>query len=379
MEKQSIEEILDSSIFELSRGKTLKAVLAMHPEHKEELSELLSTIQPAISLPKNSVPVPVKRNKYVYAIHVPWQQKLQNIFKIAIIPMTAVFLFIGGTQFVVAAQHSLPGDSLYKFKLAAERTRVAITTDQTKKAKLELSYSQKRIEEVSTVLNKDSTPDQQAEALNVLKEQTEKTFALVPSVAATDAIANNDSTLFKELIAVNNQQKDLLKTVPEQEATKEIADSTLQATEDQEKTLATLITAVNDPELMELVEQIINVSGTVQYISLNKHQILVGSEYLSITEETQIKQGDNILKLGSLPLKAQVSVSAVKKDGLLIAQTVEVATTAATATSGQVKSANTTKPSVTGQTQKPVEPNPEETEPVESGTLTGGYIAEQPE
>lgn len=380
MSKQSIEEILDLSILELSRGKTLKAVLAMYPEHQEELSELLNTIQPAITLPKNGIPMPVHRKKYISAMHVPWQQKLQNIFKVAIIPLTAVFIFVGGTQFVVAAQHSLPGDTLYRFKLAAERTRVAITTNQTKKAKLELAYSQKRIEEVSTVLKQDITPDQQAEALNILKEQTEKTFALVPSVATSDAITNNDPTLFKELIAVNNQQKDLLKTLPEQEATKEIADSTLQATEDQEKTLATLIIAVNDPGLLELVEQEVNASGIVQYISLNKQQILVGNQYFSITEETQIKQGENILKLGSLPIKSQVSVVAVKKGETLVAETVEITISSTAAGSGEVKGVKTIKPSTdpTVPTEnETVSPDPEETEVIEPGTLTGGYIAEQ--
>lgn len=381
MNQVTIEEILDSAIEELAQGQNLEAVLAKYPEHTEELSGILSMIQPAISLPKNSIPTPTRTYRYTTSLHVPWQERLQRIARLLMIPATAVFIFVGGTQLVVAAQHSLPGETLYKFKLAAERTRVAITTDQNDKAHLELAYSQKRLVDVQTVLeNKDSSPDQQAEALNELKEQTQKTFALVPTVATSNAINNNDDTLFKGLIAVNNQQKDLLKTLPDQEETKEIASTTLQVTEDHEKTLTTLLAAVNDKTLIDLVDQEISITGVVTSIDLKKQTVLVENNSFTINESTEINYLGKPLTLSNLPAKTKITITGNKQTSGIVAESIDVITLAVVPTKpGEVKGAVTGivsgKPANTDQT-----PTTETTpEPVDPNTVVGGYIIEQPE
>jgi hypothetical protein len=378
-----IEEIIDSALDQLAAGKSPAAILAEYPEHAEELSGILAMVQPAMSLPKNTVPKPVRRRRYVAALHVPWQIRFQRIIRIALIPATAVFIFVGGTELVGAAQNSLPGDTLFPLKLAAERTRVAINTDPNDKANLELAYSQKRLTDVQTVLQQEnSSPDQKVAALNELKDQTQKTFALVPTVAATNAINHNDDTLFKGLIAVNNQQKDLLKTLPAQDETKEIAISALQVTEDHQKTLTTLLAAVNDKDLIDLVDQQISITGTVQSVDLAKQRITVENNSFAITKSTLITFEDKDMKLEGLPAKTQVTIVGSKTKSGIIADRIEVLVLAvAPVKPGEVKGA-TTQPPINPTVTEPIDPTPPAPttpEEPEQNTVTGGYIIEQPE
>jgi len=380
-----LDEIIDAALDQLAAGKSRKAILAEYSEHPqhviEELSGILAVVQPAMSLPKNNVPRPTRRRRYVAALHVPWQERLQKFIRIALIPATAVLIFVGSTQLVVAAQHSLPGETLYQFKLLGERARVALTTDQNKKAHLELTYSQKRLDDVQTVLElKDSSPMQQAEALNELKDQTQKTFALVPTVATSNALNNNDDSLFKGLIAVNNQQKDLLKTLPAQDETKDIATTALQVTEDHQKTIATLLAAVNDKTLIDLVDQQISITGSVQSVDAGRQKITVENNSFTITESTQIKFEDKDLALGSLLAKTQVTIVGSKTKNGIIAESIEVLVLAvAPAKPGEVKGAVTNPPI------EQTEPEPTTTDPAppsspqpdDSNTVTGGYIPEQ--
>lgn len=382
--KRAIEEILDSAIEQLAAGKTVEAVLAQYPEHAEELSGILAMVQPALSLPKNEIPQPVRRRRYVQALHVPWQERLQKMVRLALIPATAVFIFAGSTQLVVSAQASLPGDSLYRVKLAAERARVAVTIDPVEKAHLELSYSQKRLADTQAVLAlKDSSPGRQAVALTKLKEQTEKTFALVPTVAANSALNNNDDTLFKGLIAVNNQQKDLLKALPAKDETKELATTALEVTENHGKAITALLAAVNEEILVSMVYRDTSVTGTVQAVYNEKRTITIDNVSYAIGEYTQIKNGDKDLALAGLTVNSKVTVTASKVNGIMTADRIEVlALSPVPVKPGEVKGVSTkpaeqAAPPATEPTAPPTaNPTPTTANP---NTVTGGYIAEQPE
>jgi hypothetical protein len=380
-----IDEIIDSVLDQLAAGKSPAAILAEYPEHAAELSGILAVIQPAMTLPKNGIPAPVRRRRYVAALHVPWQERLQRVFRIALIPATAVFILVGVSQFAIAAEHSLPGTTLYRFKLAAERTRVAVTTDQNEKAHLELAYSQKRLTDVQAVLQQEnSSPDQKVAALTELKNQTQKTFALVPTVATSNALNNNDDTLFKGLIAVNNQQKDLLKTLPAQDETNEIATTALQVTEDHQKTIATLLAAVNDKTLIDLVDQQISITGTVQLVNIAKQTITVEKNSFVVNDSTQIKFQDKDLTLAGLPAKTQVTIVGSKTANGMVADRIDVLVLAdAPDKSGEVKGATTGTVKPTGAsdgTTQPIEPKPSTPAPApDPNTVTGGYIIEQPD
>ncbi len=388
----NFEDILDSAIAELAEGKTLQAVLANYPDQAKELSDILPMVAPAISLPKNEVPRPNRRRRYVAALHVPLQVRLQRIIRIALIPATAILLLVGLGHFAQAAQQALPGSPLFAVKLLAERTRVAVTLDQTQKAKLELGYSQKRLSEAQTVLQQEnSSSDQKLAALTELKDQTQKTLSVVPQVATSNAINNKDDSLLKNLIAVNNQQKNLLQNISGKDEAKAIATTTLQVTEDSQKAIATLLAAVNDQTLVDLLDRQISITGTVSAVDYKNQKITVENNSFAINSSTDIKSGDATLKLTDIPAKTQVTIVGNKtKDGI-VANSINVIVLATAPAKGEVKGVSTAakntekaespKASVskndnTDQNQAPSNTNPTQPDP---NKVTGGFIIEQPE
>ncbi len=75
-----------------------------------------------------------------------------------LIPAFIVFSLVltsGGTAF--AAQHSLPGETLYPVKLLTEEVRVAVALTPAKKAELQMAYAEERTKEISAVLTEHAT------------------------------------------------------------------------------------------------------------------------------------------------------------------------------------------------------------------------------
>jgi hypothetical protein len=386
------EDILDSAIAELAEGKTLQAVLANYPAHAKQLAGILPMVSPALSFPKNKVPRPNRRRRYVAALHVPLQVRLQRIIRIALIPATAILILVGLGHFAQAAQQALPGSPLFAVKLLAERTRVAVTLDQTQKAKLELGYSEKRLSEVQTVLRQEnSSSDQKVAALNELKDQTQKTLSVVPQIATSNAINNKDDSLLKNLIAVNNQQKNLLQNVSGKDEAKAIAATTLQVTEDGQKAIATLLAAVNDQTLVDLLDRQISITGTVSAVDYKNQKITVENNSFIINSSTDIKSGDAALKLADIPAKTQVTIVGNKtKDGI-VANSITVIVLAAAPAKGEVKGVSTpAKNSERTEPTKTTAPKNDNTDPNQTPTnsnasqpdpnkVTGGFIIEQPD
>lgn len=88
------------------------------------------------------------------SIKAHWQ-----ISKLALKPVGAIAAMLvvvlgGGTIGVWASKNSLPGDTLYNVKIASEKAQLGLLTYSTdEKAKLDITFAERRVQELSQVLN----------------------------------------------------------------------------------------------------------------------------------------------------------------------------------------------------------------------------------
>jgi hypothetical protein len=108
-----------------------------------------------------------------------------------------VFVVLSGGGLVYASQGSLPGQLLYPVKIAAEETRLAITTKPEKRKELQLEFIDKRVNEAN-IISKENNASRNAEkALAIIDEkikEIEKLESEDASPADKTQTFKNDST-----------------------------------------------------------------------------------------------------------------------------------------------------------------------------------------
>ena len=180
--KRGFEHALDECLSQLNTGEfSLDEVLAHYPEHEAELRPLLQMAMRIGQVPK-AVPSPAaraagrqqllaavakKRREQAQArpgllrrleqsasilmqpLMRPQRQPLRLAQAIAAL-LLIVSLISAGTVRVAAG--SLPDSLLYPIKLTTERVQLALTTTPAGKARLHMSYSERRLEEAKAML-----------------------------------------------------------------------------------------------------------------------------------------------------------------------------------------------------------------------------------
>ena len=175
--KRRVERALDECLSQLNTGElSLDELLARYPEHQAELRPLLQTAMRLRQMPK-AVPSPEaraagrqrllaavarkRREKararptllsrlgqsaaiLVQPLVRPQRQSLRLAQAIAALLLVVSLISVGTVR---VAAGSLPNSPLYPIKLTAERVQLALTTAPDKKARLHMSYSQRRFEE----------------------------------------------------------------------------------------------------------------------------------------------------------------------------------------------------------------------------------------
>lgn len=71
---------------------------------------------------------------------------------IGVLAIIAMLVLGSSVMTVRASKDSMPGDTLYNVKLATEKAHVGITFNQDKKARLEISFAERRVQELSQVI-----------------------------------------------------------------------------------------------------------------------------------------------------------------------------------------------------------------------------------
>jgi len=179
--RRGLEHALNECLSQLNTGELgLEEVLARYPEHEAELRPLLRTAMLVRQVPQ-AVPSPQakaagrqrllaavarKRREKVQArpgllrrlgqsaailvqpLVQPQRQPLRLAQAIAVL-LVIVSLISAGT--VAVAAGSLPDSPLYPIKLTTERVQLALTTTPAGKARLHITYSERRLQEARTL------------------------------------------------------------------------------------------------------------------------------------------------------------------------------------------------------------------------------------
>jgi hypothetical protein len=284
---------------------------------------------------------------------------------------------MGGKVLVDKTHESLPADNLYTLKRASEQLRFNLTRDPNKQASLQVEMVQRRLDELKQV-SATNNPSKEAAALAELQDQSQKTFATVPQVAAAEAIAKNDSSLLNSLVAINKQQKQVLEAIQPQKETEQITATAKTENEANGQKLASLIATVREQTLVDLDNKVsVTGEGT---ISNDKTRVTVENNTFAVNGETTITLADgSTAKLSEIGNKIKVTVIGKKTPTGLIAKSIAIIESSPTTTDAKA----TKTPAVKGVSTKPEQADsttntetPRE-EPVnDPNRVTGGFISE---
>ncbi len=380
------EHIFEEALERLRNGEDAVRIAADSGNYSVELLPLLIIAQAVKSIPKQQIPTPHKQFRFAEVRTMPYlYTQFMSIFRVAIIPASLVIVLLGGQLVSKAASNSLPGSPLYSLKRATETARLNLTLDEQKEANLHVELTQRRLDEVKKAIDTNN-PATEAAAITALQEQTEKTFAKVPQIAAANALANNDQGLLNNLVAINKEQKNVLGAITASHNAKSETATALHVTKENDKTLARIIATVNEQTLADLPNKI-SITGVISSFKDNK--ITVEKNTFLINDKTYITDLDGTELETLTNLTGRVTIVGVKSEQGLIAKQISIiapetqnttVTKIETSPTPTVKGAVTTKPSSEPIKQSaPVTASPEPTiDPVPdtSNQAQGSFIIE---
>ena len=227
--EQDIELLLDNCIGEMRDGKSIDECLAKHSQYAGQLRPLLQMAQQLEALPQpepsleaiSAALVEIGQKKTIsnggtgtfskISTTVSNLKKKSSIFNKIRSPKLAwtfsiIFLFLA-ILFSAAtiSANSVPGDILYPLKLATEKVQFLLTSDSEKKAELRLTFSDKRLQEMVSVLNKSNKLD-----TTLLKAMLDEAKL---ALEETEIPTNKASIFLAKLNHLNAYQKDVLEEI----------------------------------------------------------------------------------------------------------------------------------------------------------------------
>lgn len=106
-----------------------------------------------------------------------WQNP-QSVFKaVYSFALIAVVVLGGGVLTAFGAMNSLPGTPLYPIKIAMEKARVVVSFSSENKIKLQAEMTDRRIQELNTVVGSQESLEQKSEKIGVVVSQLQEQLA----------------------------------------------------------------------------------------------------------------------------------------------------------------------------------------------------------
>lgn len=139
---------------------------------------------------------------------------LRSHRKLAYAFASCVFVLSLGAATINASNSSIPGESLYSVKIAGENVMLAVTPEG-EKAKVEIEYAGKRLEELAKISEKPSTSEQHQKVEQLISNYDEKVNSAKNHLAKINSSGNGKKAV-KAARVINTQSekyaKDLAKT-----------------------------------------------------------------------------------------------------------------------------------------------------------------------
>lgn len=220
-----VGQILDTCLELIANGsRTVDSVIEQYPEHEDTLRPPLEAAQWLRSRSEVFNPRPgfvklSKRrliNRFSNNNSSSTATAIESIRRIptfiqshrvavqysALITLTAVLLFVGyqSTSFLI--QRSIPGDPLYKTKLAQENMRVSLSSSEEQEVMLRIEFAQRRVIEMQELILADRHSLLDETLMNFEYQLAEATAGIV-AISETDKVkAAAMSAVFDETLTL---------------------------------------------------------------------------------------------------------------------------------------------------------------------------------
>ena len=321
------------------------------------------------SLANKPVPMATRRRLYVTQPIARQGWFLSLVSNLRLLTLSASALTLIGLLIAAnSVQQSFPGGRGYPIKKAAEQLQVKYGLHQANKVTLQLALAEKRLAEAETILATTPTnPERTAAALTELANQTRTTVATLQDAADKQTIVSG-SSIVSQLSNITERQLALLNSIEKTVETQPATDQALTTTKESTAQVATIIkqlltAATKDSVLATINELPVIITGSVTQIDNNG--VTIDKTRIEFTETTTVKTIKG--ELTQLNLYTKVSVSAINKSNVLVAQEITINAPA------QADKETVKKPAP-AEIPPPVEEAPEQT----PATVKGGFMFEDP-
>ncbi|UCH50584.1 MAG: hypothetical protein JSV54_06065 [Chloroflexota bacterium] len=179
---RSLEDIFNECYERIRAGESLQSCLASYPEHRVELKSLLETafdvgrrasyIHPRPEF-KHWAQVRLQGTQQYSNHQTPVEKSspfswLRQSWAVAVAAVLVLLLTTGSTM--AASSNAMPNQTLYPIKLATEEMRLAFTFSEEKKAEIYTELVEKRVTEVTAMVNEDETEYVASTAVRLAKQ-----------------------------------------------------------------------------------------------------------------------------------------------------------------------------------------------------------------
>lgn len=212
------DQILDEAIHRLRHGADVSDCLKKYPDAKW-LKSSLKVVERLSSIPTKTPNIDEKTVWDKISLNIAVGQtaasqtvaaKQQTMPGLHLALPRGVFAFITLVTILgllnttaVAAQNSLPGETLYPIKRTVEKIQLTLTMDEVKKTEVRIQHAENRLTEVQTIVQQHNSPDN-------AKTITQTIVELKDATTQVAGEANENKNLLQKVVALTGKQETVL-------------------------------------------------------------------------------------------------------------------------------------------------------------------------
>jgi len=143
----------------------------------------------------------------------------QHVFEPVVVMLLIFATFAGSSLTINAAFYSMPGQPLYRVKLALEKTHAAMVISENDKVELKMEFAQKRMDELDKIVRQsDLTPEAKKKQIEIIVSEFKNNVSaasshltkLTEDIKKSEAAKPADSELTVRMaMTISDKTKDL--------------------------------------------------------------------------------------------------------------------------------------------------------------------------
>lgn len=144
----------------------------------------------------------------------------QRLLEPAVVMFLLLGAFLSSSLVINAAFYSMPGESLYRVKIALENSHAALISNEDKKAEMKMEFAANRIAELDKIVAQANIDPQEkkkqiAEVVAELKNNVVAVNDHLSKIKQSDANAGDKEQTLKIAISISSKTEELAKSLDE--------------------------------------------------------------------------------------------------------------------------------------------------------------------